>query len=360
MLFLQKKNTIMQDHTKNNFISIAKAIGIILMVAGHSGCPAIMNRFLYLFHMPLFFVCSGYFFKDIIGTNVLAKYYKRKTYGLYMPYLKWSLLFLLFHNIFVASDIIHSEIYDLNDYAKQILNICIMKDFDILIRPFWFIKELLLSSILLATISYLRHRFAVKFTNVLPAAIFLILTLLCKYHNINFPVLGDVSILTLSITYIYTGMLYRQYENKIKPQSTTFIICFAITITGSFLFNGEIDMRYTIISNVIPYFILSITGILFIFGVSKYINLHVNDHHYIYFIGNHTMPILALNLLALKIGNLIKIQIYDMPMGSLASHTIIYDKNQLFWILYIIIGVLIPLLLEHIYLYFIKKVKINL
>ena len=118
-------------------------------------------------------------------------------------------------------------------------------------------------------------------------------------------------------------------------------------------------MRYTIISNVIPYFILSITGILFIFGVSKYINLHVNDNHYIYFIGKHTMPILALNLLTFKIGNLIKIQIYDMPMESLASHTIIYDHNQLFWILYIIIGVSIPLLLEHMYLFFINKMKIN-
>ena len=349
----------MQDHTKNNFISIAKAIGIILMVAGHSGCPAIMNRFLYLFHMPLFFVCSGYFFKDIRDTNTLTRFYKRKTQGLYVPYLKWSLLFLLFHNIFVASDIIHCEIYDLNSYTKHIINICIMKDFDILIRPFWFIKELLLSSILIATLSYLRHRFAVKITNILLAALFLILTMLCKSHNINFPVIGDVSILTLSITYIYTGILYRQYENKIPPKSTTCIICFAITIVGSILFNGEIDMRYTTITNIIPYFALSITGILFIFGVSRYINLHVNDHHYIYYIGNHTMPILALNLLSLKIGNLIKIQIYDMPLESLASHTIIYDHNQLFWLLYLIIGVSIPLLIEHVYTFFFKKVKIK-
>ena len=48
-----------------------------------------------------------------------------------------------------------------------------------------------------------------------------------------------------------------------------------------------------------------------------------------------------------------------MPIESLASHTIIYDQNQLFWILYIIIGVSIPLLLEHIYMFFINKLKIN-
>ena len=349
----------MQDHKKNNFISIAKAIGIILMVAGHSGCPATMNRFLYLFHMPLFFVCSGYFFKDIRDTNALTKYYKRKTQGLYFPYLKWSLFFLLFHNIFVLLNIIPSNTYDLSDYAKQLFNICIMKDFDILIRPFWFIKELLLSSILIATISYIHHRYHKKNINKLYVGIFLLLTMLCKYHNINCPVLGDVSIITLSISYIYIGMLYREYENKIKLGSTTCITCFAITTIGSIFCDGDIDMRYITTSNILPYFSFSITGILFIFSISRYINLHIKDHHYFYYIGNHTMSILALNLLALKIGNLIKIRIYGMPIESLDSHTIIYDQNQLFWILYIIIGVSIPLLLEHIYLFFIRKMKIK-
>ncbi len=349
----------MQNQTRNNYISIAKAIGIILMVAGHSGCPALMNNFLYIFHMPLFFVCSGFFYKNIRDITQLTNYYKRKTQGLYVPYLKWSLLFLLFHNILVVSDIIHSEIYDLNEYTKQILNMFLMKDFEILIRPFWFIKELLLSSILIATLSFLCHKYASKSTNVLFAGIFLFLTMLCKYHNISFPVIGDISILTLSITYIYIGMLYRKYENKIKLGSATCITSFAITITGSILFSGVIDMRYTTLSNVLPYFLLSITGILFTFSISKFINLHVNDHHYIYYIGNHTMPILALNLLSLKIGNLIKIQIYDMPLESLASHTIIYDHNQLFWLLYLIIGVSIPLLIEQVYTFFFKKVKIK-
>ena len=347
----------MQNQTRNNYISIAKAIGIILMVAGHSGCPNLINNFLYLFHMPLFFVCSGYFYKDIRDITQLTNYYERKTQGLYIPYLKWSLFFLLFHNIFVVLYIIHSDIYDLSDYVKQLFNICIMKDFEILIHPFWFIKELLLSSILIATLSYLCHKYLRKVTNIVFAGIFICLTVLCKYHQIKCPVLGDVSILTLSITYIYIGMLYRKYENKTKLGIATCITSFAITITGSILFSGVIDMRYTTLSNVLPYFLLSITGILFIFSISKFINLHVNDHHYIYYIGNHTMPILALNLLSLKIGNLIKIQIYDMPIESLASHTIIYDHNQTFWILYIIIGVSIPLLFEYIYIFFSRKCR---
>lgn len=47
---------------RNDTLSIVKAIGIILMVIGHSGCPKYLNDYLYMFHMPLFFFCSGYFF----------------------------------------------------------------------------------------------------------------------------------------------------------------------------------------------------------------------------------------------------------------------------------------------------------
>ena len=45
-------------------ISIAKAFGIILMVVGHSGCPQIINSFIYQFHMPLFFIMAGICLKE--------------------------------------------------------------------------------------------------------------------------------------------------------------------------------------------------------------------------------------------------------------------------------------------------------
>ncbi len=46
---------------RNNTVSIAKAIGIILMVVGQSGCPKGLCQFIYLFHMPLFFLFLAIF-----------------------------------------------------------------------------------------------------------------------------------------------------------------------------------------------------------------------------------------------------------------------------------------------------------
>lgn len=51
----------MQANTHNRQMSIAKGIGISLMVLGHSGCPDYLHNFIYCFHMVLFYYLSGFF-----------------------------------------------------------------------------------------------------------------------------------------------------------------------------------------------------------------------------------------------------------------------------------------------------------
>ena len=68
----------------NNSITIAKAIGIILMVVGHAGCPPFIFKFIYLFHMPLYFFCSGLFFKPINNIGTRHYYMLRKKSRLYI------------------------------------------------------------------------------------------------------------------------------------------------------------------------------------------------------------------------------------------------------------------------------------
>lgn len=51
-------------NNRNTTIDIAKAIGILLMILGHcNGLPYLVRNFIFSFHMPLFFIFSGYFYK---------------------------------------------------------------------------------------------------------------------------------------------------------------------------------------------------------------------------------------------------------------------------------------------------------
>lgn len=46
--------------TRLTYMDIAKGIGILCVIAGHMG-NFIINKFVFSFHMPLFFLTSGYF-----------------------------------------------------------------------------------------------------------------------------------------------------------------------------------------------------------------------------------------------------------------------------------------------------------
>lgn len=68
------------------YFDIAKGFTIILMVIGHMGLKgkgSYVNHFIYAFHMPLFFIMSGYFMSD---RGSMGAYFKKKTKQLLLPY----------------------------------------------------------------------------------------------------------------------------------------------------------------------------------------------------------------------------------------------------------------------------------
>ena len=83
---------------RNTIIAIAKGIAIILVVAGHAEGPEWLTNFIYEFHMPLFFMAAGFFFNRKYLSDPWP-FIARRFKGLYLPFLKWSVLFLLLHNV---------------------------------------------------------------------------------------------------------------------------------------------------------------------------------------------------------------------------------------------------------------------
>ena len=82
---------------RDTTISIAKGIAIILMVIAHAEAPGWLCKFIFEFHMPLFFITAGYFFSTRY-LNDEATFVKKRIKGLYWPFVKWALFFLVIHN----------------------------------------------------------------------------------------------------------------------------------------------------------------------------------------------------------------------------------------------------------------------
>lgn len=76
---------------RNNSVSICKSFGIMLMVMIHAGIPE--GTVVAMFHMPLFFVMSGYCFKDKYQQLPAKDYFLEKVKTLWWSYVKWSMIY---------------------------------------------------------------------------------------------------------------------------------------------------------------------------------------------------------------------------------------------------------------------------
>ena len=108
-------NMTKQDMGKRDTtISICKALGIILMVITHSGSPGKLCAFAYEFHMPLFFITAGYFF-SLRYLNDEATFIKKRIKGLYIPFIKRSVIFLIIHNWLFKLGILNEKFGNISD-----------------------------------------------------------------------------------------------------------------------------------------------------------------------------------------------------------------------------------------------------
>lgn len=121
-----------------DFIDSLKGLTILFVLWGHSiqylrdGIDYIHNpvfEFLYAFHMPMFFLISGFFFNSALKLNFKA-FIKKKILQLLLPCFTWALIFVILHLIF-------SNSVDLIRDLKMIINPVMW--------PFWFLKELFIS-----------------------------------------------------------------------------------------------------------------------------------------------------------------------------------------------------------------------
>ena len=49
---------------REEWIDMLRGFGMLLVIIGHSRCPDVLEKFIYGFHMPLFFVLSGFLFHE--------------------------------------------------------------------------------------------------------------------------------------------------------------------------------------------------------------------------------------------------------------------------------------------------------
>ena len=77
----------MENKERIEYIDLFKGIGIVLMIINHAWFIGVFYNFSHAFHMPMFFIISGFLYsKKIKDKDSFCVFLKRKTKGLIGPY----------------------------------------------------------------------------------------------------------------------------------------------------------------------------------------------------------------------------------------------------------------------------------
>jgi len=102
-----------------DYLDLTKAVAIICMVWLHIGTKfVITDHIVHVFHMPVFFVISGYLFKT--GRS-FPFFLKRKVKSLILPYFFWGILLCVFWTVIYISNNSQDSIYPLKSILYSLL-----------------------------------------------------------------------------------------------------------------------------------------------------------------------------------------------------------------------------------------------
>lgn len=265
------------------WIDIAKGIGMIFVVFGHTGLPIHISSWIYSFHMPLFFLISGMLF-NVANRSTLSELIHIRLQTLVKPYIIFSIIVLIW------SKMLHYELFNLEYFE-------LYKGWNGL--ALWFIPVLFLTEICF---------FILKKNNSHVISILIIITMLsilgygCYLNHLHLIYKLEV-VLTAVFFYGIGNLSYSYLILYFKKGNFSLLFLFLLIILPlsiilSISNKPRLDMASNTIGNYFPTYLAAFLGISIIivhsFFISKANKTYlIQLKKLIIYIGKNTFVILA-------------------------------------------------------------------
>ena len=350
-------NNILQKYTttnmvRDNAIDILKGIGILLVVIGHSGCPSTLRILIYMTHMPLFFLASGYFL-NVERLADTRNYIKGKIKSLYLPFLKYALPFLFFHNLLIDLGVMTTEhgarYYNFTTTLIELILRCVFMEVhgEALLGTYWFVQALFFSHILLAFTYSMLLRKRIKSAGKISFFAFLTLAFLISYAHYLYPNIKTVCLyrICMGVVFIWIGHLLRKntYNNHhILLASFVFVITFIIHPASMKEQSDIYDCVSLLISGSCG-FILLLRISQCIDKIRGYFLSKIS--FFLSYMGRQSFYIMTFHFLSFKAVSLLIVLYYGWDdFSSIGMHPCItFVRETYWWIVYSVAGIILSL-----------------
>lgn len=267
-------------------IDVVKGVGIILMVIGHTDSP--FTKVIYGFHMPLFFIISGYLYNINKWNKLGIKQLAEKRFRDYIiPYFILGAINLFLNAV--------SEFLNMG-FSIELLLSTIKHGFWIIYSygsinkmpnctPLWFLPALFISYLYFYTIIKKNLRCQI----LLCICYTILYRILINFITIQFPWHMETAL--IGAVMMYFGMLLKKF-NFIKRCSVSIILLVMTIGLIGIKFNSRVDMNPNRVGNYILFWIGALgvsIGILYL-GVK-----YLKNIKFLSFLGQNTILIIGFN-----------------------------------------------------------------
>jgi fucose 4-O-acetylase-like acetyltransferase len=318
---------------RNKNIDVARGLLIILMVLGHTGF--IGTRFIYLFHIPSFVFISGYLHKDDYSFSKLYNRFK----SLYFPFVKYSFLFLISINFFVALGIAEIELVTNSNILKKLSDIFLMKGLGSFLGAFWYF-----TMILEVIFMYVFLDILLKKIKTLSIVIIILTTLMFVFISAGYEMPAYIDRSVLMLFPYHAGRLFKKHQTLFSHKTKVFFLSF-IAILIIYFIGFEINIGSRILPNIFIYLISLFSGFFLVMSLSNIIVVNKFEKLFSY-LGKNTIIILAFHFFSFKLLDLIIYNFNNLSDFDLSRFPISFDNSIFFSLAYLIIGLSLPILIK--------------
>ena len=360
-------------NNRDKNIDVLKTICLVCMILGHCGFPG--TQFIYLFHMPLFFMASGYLFnkKTVSTFSGLRNFVIRKIKSLWLPYVIWNGAMVVLQNFFLNisfyttnpeilafSGSTTQEYITIRDFAVRFIKILFLKSGTQFTSAFWFVRVLFVAEIAVGVMWFFLQSAKIRenVANILMGILAMIA--LCVGYVLKIKDIGlmDFSQCFVAVTLFWLGGLMKgRLVSKILEKKRSMLIALvALLILNA---QGIILINKNEFTN--PFFLIgcSISGWIFVYGISKTLNYCVKIGIWAYNINKAAIDIMALHFIAFKIVSIVQVKIWNLPIYHIARFPVL-DGSHGWWIFYCFVGMIVPFAFYSMRIRFKKYIYLNM
>lgn len=339
-----------------------RGIGIVLMVLGHSGFPG--TDYIYLFHMALFFMLSGWFFSLRGG---LVHFVRRKLVTLWLPFVAANTAFTVCNNLFLRLNILTADAriaeipgnsvtapVSIKDILGRTVHWCVFDGGTQLGGAMWFIQALFQISLLYAIIEVLLQKLLHGGDTLIPQGLLSGVLLWVGWHcnQVGWNVWG-LGIAASCYWMFYLGtVLRRTARSEVCPLyraaagAAAFVLLLVLRRLGSvgLAGNGYTNPAFLLLASMAGWVLVRSAACLTapLPRVSAVLG----------YLGRATMPIVILHFLSFKLVTWLGLLATGGESYLLAAFPI-YFTGGVWWLAYTAAGLALPLAADAVY----KKIK---